>query len=158
MEIKKCKACGEEKNIDDFPKYKAKGICGHRSVCRLCWNKKWTPIVVNHTKRYRDENEEYRKKHREDAARQYQREKPNGQWWERCKLYETRHPDRAKAKIKVRNAIKYGKIISMPCEKCGKKAHAHHEDYSKPLEIKWLCPYHHGERHRVLNKQGSAKT
>jgi len=25
MEIKKCKACGEEKNIDDFPKYKAKG-------------------------------------------------------------------------------------------------------------------------------------
>jgi len=157
MEIKKCKKCGKEKNIEDFPKYKTKGISGRRGICRLCWNKKWTPVVVNHTKRYRDQKEEYRKKHREDAARQYQREKPNGQWRERCKLYEIRHPERARAKVMVMMAVRSGKLKPMPCEKCGRKAQAHHEDYSKPLEVKWLCTFHHGERHRILNKIRSAR-
>jgi hypothetical protein len=35
-------------------------------------------------------------------------------------------------------------------EECGKpNAHAHHEDYSQPLLIKWLCPEHHGIIHRI---------
>ena len=35
-----------------------------------------------------------------------------------------------------------------PCEKCGTKpAHRHHEDYSKPLEIMWLCVKCHGLHH-----------
>jgi hypothetical protein len=34
-------------------------------------------------------------------------------------------------------------------EVCGDPdAHAHHEDYSKPLEVRWLCTQHHNEAHR----------
>ena len=29
----------------------------------------------------------------------------------------------------------------------------HHEDYSKPLEVMWLCKKHHGERHRKYATQ-----
>ena len=35
------------------------------------------------------------------------------------------------------------------CNICGKKADAHHEDYSKPLDVMWLCRQHHIQRHMV---------
>ena len=38
------------------------------------------------------------------------------------------------------------------CEKCNKvNAQAHHDDYSKPLNIRWLCPLHHKEEHKKVN-------
>ena len=47
------------------------------------------------------------------------------------------------------NAIKAGKIVRQPCAVCGvEKVHGHHEDYTKPLEVDWLCSKHHMERHR----------
>jgi sterol desaturase/sphingolipid hydroxylase (fatty acid hydroxylase superfamily) len=45
-------------------------------------------------------------------------------------------------------AIKTGKLIRLPCEICGApKTDAHHDDYAKPLEIRWLCRSHHREHH-----------
>ncbi|EEE04594.1 gene 26 protein [Burkholderia multivorans CGD2M] len=44
-----------------------------------------------------------------------------------------------------------------PCEVCGaEKADAHHDDYSKPLEIQWLCHSHHMLRHAMLRARGEA--
>jgi hypothetical protein len=35
------------------------------------------------------------------------------------------------------------------CEICDiPNAHAHHEDYSKPFEVRWLCRKHHRELHQ----------
>lgn len=52
---------------------------------------------------------------------------------------------------KLSYEIKIGRVIRMPCEICGnKKSHGHHEDYSKPLDVIWLCSIHHGERHRKV--------
>lgn len=46
------------------------------------------------------------------------------------------------ARIKVRDAIRAGKM-SRPetCQSCNKKCkpHGHHDDYTKPLEVRWLC-------------------
>ena len=45
------------------------------------------------------------------------------------------------------NNIRWGTIVRPSiCSICGKSAtiHAHHEDYSKPLEIIWLCMNCHG--------------
>lgn len=45
--------------------------------------------------------------------------------------------------------IKRGKISKQSCSVCGNiKAEAHHEDYSKPLDIIWLCRLHHLELHQ----------
>jgi hypothetical protein len=56
------------------------------------------------------------------------------------------------ARYSTSNAIKRGMIIKMPCEICGTNelVEAHHEDYSKPFDVKWLCRTHHGEHHKEL--------
>lgn len=42
-----------------------------------------------------------------------------------------------------------GKLVPQPCERCGaEKAEKHHEDYSKPLEVRWLCRDCHLQEHR----------
>lgn len=51
---------------------------------------------------------------------------------------------------KVQNAIKNKKLIPTSCEECGKKkTDAHHTDYSKPLQINWLCRLHHKQIHKI---------
>ncbi len=49
----------------------------------------------------------------------------------------------------VRLAKKKNKIIKQSCEICGNKdGQAHHDDYRKPLELRWLCRSHHALFHR----------
>lgn len=65
---------------------------------------------------------------------------------------------RRQANIAVGNAIKAGKLVPQPCFVCGEKAHAHHPDYSRPLDVTWLCPAHHKQAHAIAaNDQGSAE-
>ena len=60
-----------------------------------------------------------------------------------------RHPERRKANILVGNALRSGKLNRQPCWCCGEKAQAHHPDYSRPLDVVWLCSTHHTEAHAV---------
>lgn len=63
--------------------------------------------------------------------------------------YRQRFPERHAARIAVANAVHRGDLIPQPCEKCGEpKTQAHHDDYSKPLEVRWLCRKHHDEHHK----------
>ena len=62
--------------------------------------------------------------------------------------YVQKFPERQAAREKLVKAVAAGKIARMPCEVCGKvKAHGHYDDYSKPYEVRWLCPTHHKEIH-----------
>ena len=49
----------------------------------------------------------------------------------------------------VNMARRRGTLVPQPCEVCGaKKVHAHHDDYSHPKDVRWLCPQHHREHHK----------
>ena len=49
---------------------------------------------------------------------------------------------------KVEWALQIGKLTRGVCEICGKpNASAHHDDYNKPLEVRWLCDKHHAQLH-----------
>lgn len=52
------------------------------------------------------------------------------------------------------NAIRNGMLIKQPCEVCGttENIEAHHDDYTKPYDIRWLCRKHHNEHHHPLDK------
>ncbi len=44
-----------------------------------------------------------------------------------------------------------GKLIPQPCKECGSSAvEKHHDDYTKPLKVTWLCRTHHLELHKSL--------
>ena len=52
----------------------------------------------------------------------------------------------------VQTAKRKGILIPQPCEVCGttNRIQAHHENYSKPLEVRWLCSLHHRRRHKEI--------
>lgn len=56
------------------------------------------------------------------------------------------NPLKYNARRAVLAALVRGDIVRGSCH-CGKLGFAHHADYSKPLEITWLCHQHHSEEH-----------
>lgn len=67
-------------------------------------------------------------------------------------------PEKHKARMAIINAVRDGKIERRPCEECGApNAQAHHHDYAKPFEVRWLCPKHHSDEHRRINKEQNAR-
>lgn len=49
---------------------------------------------------------------------------------------------------KTQRAIAAGRLGKQPCEVCGNPiVDAHHDDYSNPLGVRWLCRQHHAEHH-----------
>lgn len=60
-----------------------------------------------------------------------------------------RDPQKLKARNQIRQRIHDGRLIRGACVICQRpNAQAHHDDYSKPFEIHWLCQRHHNEAHK----------
>ena len=60
-----------------------------------------------------------------------------------------RSPVKHAARQECRDAVRRGVLTRQPCEVCGEvKTHAHHDDYGKPLDVRWLCATHHAEWHK----------
>jgi hypothetical protein len=60
------------------------------------------------------------------------------------KRYQQNNPEKVHSWYKVW----YNKVRKNPCVVCKNPiSHAHHEDYSKPLKVIWLCPFHHKQQH-----------
>lgn len=73
-----------------------------------------------------------------EAARAYDRERG----------FRSYDPAKTAARRALNHAVSMGRIARGPCEVCGDAAEAHHEDYSRPLEVRWLCRTHHAVVHR----------
>ena len=67
---------------------------------------------------------------------------------EEYRIYREKYPEKVKAQQIFNYALKSGKTERSPCEICGEiKVHAHHDNYQKPFDIRWLCPIHHKAAH-----------
>lgn len=59
------------------------------------------------------------------------------------KRWRARQPEKDHAHRQVEFLLRRWKragIPKPPCEECGVcEVHAHHTDYSKPLDVRWLC-------------------
>lgn len=58
---------------------------------------------------------------------------------------------RRKARSDFNHHLRDKKLERQPCEVCGAaKAEAHHDDYNKPLDVRWLCFKHHRAHHKAI--------
>jgi len=134
---KKCFKCGVVKDIGSFYKHKQMKD-GHLNKCIDC--------AKTDVRQHRRENEsvrEYdRRRYRENPAR---REASAAN----TKKYNAENPERYRARYLLTNAVRDKRVTKEPCEVCGvtKYIHGHHDDYSKPLEVRWLCAKHHHRYH-----------
>lgn len=134
--MKKCFKCEAEKPLSEFYKHPTMGD-GHLGKCKECTKRD----VAGNYRKNRTHYAEYEKRRYQDPRRrvatlEYQRKK------------RAKNPDQYKANTAVSNAVRDGRLIKMPCEVCGAdKAQAHHDDYLKPLDVRWLCREHHLELH-----------
>ena len=65
------------------------------------------------------------------------------------KIRNEKFREKRSARSKTYYALKRGKLLEMPCIVCGDKAEAHHPDYSRPLDVVWLCHRHHAQTHAI---------
>lgn len=67
------------------------------------------------------------------------------------KLQIKRYPERVEARVIASREVRAGRLIKQPCEFCkDKKTVKHHDDYSKPLEVRWMCRPCHRLYHKKL--------
>lgn len=150
--MKVCRKCGLEKNLSEFYKKPnmADGHLNHCITCVKAYEKERRSKVADHLKAY----EEKRKNlpHRVKARREYQKTEQGKAAHKRAlDNYKKKFPLKYAAHIVTGNAIRDGKLIKADsCSVCGskEKIEGHHDDYTKPLEVRWLCESCHKEWHR----------
>lgn len=130
--MKECFKCGQVKPLSDFYKHKQMAD-GHVNKCKEC-NKQ-------DVRENRSANVDY--------YRQYDKDRGNRQSCDYAAEYRSKNKNKHKAHGIVQRAVRSMKLFKEPCEVCGQTdgVHAHHDDYLKPLNIRWLCPAHHKQWH-----------
>jgi hypothetical protein len=122
IHMKQCSCCREQKDFIFFSIDKAQKS-GYSIYCKPCKKQK---AKIYHLTRIVDKakKDEWRKK----------------------------FPERKNAQAKVYRALSSGKLKKQPCFVCGEVAEAHHPDYSRPLDVVWLCASHHRQAHAITNQ------
>lgn len=134
--MKPCIRCGLEKPIEEFYAHR-KMADGHLNKCKECCR---ADAVANRSRKL-DYYRQYDKDRLQTLRRQVSIERHR-------RSYRDRYPHKRAAHIAVGNAIRQGRLVKQPCEVCGdSNVDAHHDDYSKPLEVRWLCRKHHLMEH-----------
>jgi len=130
----RCRGCDEIKPYHDF--YKSSGF-----TCKEC--------IKSAVKKRRREDDHYREYDRLRSTtldRKVRAAKLTSKW-------RKKYPEAYRAQNAVNNAIRDGKIEKEPCLFCGDdKVHGHHSDYSKPLDVVWLCAKCHHRLHARFPK------
>lgn len=129
-----CYACLRiSKGENPIPKFRRD--VNNKTMCSRCKKK---PRAKGHN---------YCKECRSDAVKKCVLNK--GGWWGYVVSDPERHK-RALSRKLIYNWLIRGKIQRQPCELCGDpNSESHHDDYSIPGSVRWLCKKHHEEADRL---------
>ena len=141
--MKLCPKCKQIKELFEFGRdsHKKNGFRVYCKECICSYSKGYRKRSIEKISVLRDKwNSENKKK-----AGEIQKKA--------SKKFCLENPEKRKAHQDVGNAITAGRLVRPDnCESCFKecKPEAHHEDYSKPLDVEWLCKKCHIELHRKV--------
>ena len=129
------------------------------SICRECkriyqneWSRKRRASGIPSQQMSREWMQEYHKKYMERAGVR-ERKAANMRRYNKDPKLRVKH----KARWALNKAIHQSKTLTrQPCIRCGsKRSEGHHEDYSKPLVVIWLCRPCHKVEHSGCEGKGS---
>lgn len=127
---KACFKCGITKPLDDFYRHAQMGD-GHLNKCKDCTK---ADVKANYRAHWNEirayEHERNQRPERKAKKREYYRRAP---------------AQHMRARQAVNNAVRDGRLQKQPCDVCGARAEAHHDDHSRPFDVRWLCFRHHRE-------------
>lgn len=154
--VKTCMKCNVVKPLDDFYRHKMMAD-GRLGKCKECTkadvrkNRLENVEYFRYYDRLRSNDPKRIKARAEYAASEHGKQVGNAI---KAKSGH-KHANKKIAAQMVNNAVRSGKLKKLPCEVCGstKRIHGHHDDYSKPLSVRWLCPKHHAEHHLMLREK-----
>lgn len=156
---KKCSSCNETKDIECFQVRSDKPHL-RRGQCAECRRLLVRKYKKDNAENIRKKRRLHYLKNREYTCRktsEYKKQDPEK--WRKYinkKARELRVTDvKTKIRTKAVNTLTYaktkGEVAPEPCVYCGnKKSEAHHNDYTKPLEVQWMCRKHHQAWHRLF--------
>lgn len=134
---KVCSNCGVIKPPSEYQK-RSLSKDGLTSSCKVCLKERDARRFKNDP-RVRERHKKYQATPEGKASMGKARKK----WLDT-------NPEKRAAHVILNNRIRDGHIEKPDtCQECGDggRIHGHHEDYSKPLEIDWLCATCHAKRH-----------
>ena len=145
--MKTCKKCELEKSEEEFNKwYKKSGASGYRTNCKSCDH------LIN--KEFRENNKDKlrinRRKRTGAQPKRYCTDPIKRKRNEDMYRSQRKFPEKRAARQFLSSYIRSGKIVKPDtCDKCLKtgRVEGHHDDYTKPLEVKWLCKRCHTDIH-----------
>ena len=159
---KTCTKCLKMTPLDGF-NVSVKGLFGKASACGECARnhansmnrlnpekKKQSALRFIRSEGGKSYRQSYNEANKERFQQYFKEYKQSNKLKVRqsVKAYERRWPEKAQARGALQNAVKRGVVERQPCTVCGcEKSEGHHEDYSKPLEVVWLCRVHHVRLH-----------
>lgn len=150
MTSKTCFKCNETKPLADYYRH-AMMADGHLNKCKDCTCKDVRQHrLINPEKVRAYDNARASLPHRRAMRQAY------------AERYEVQSPEKRAAHHAVSRAIRDGKLEKRPCAFCSsaEAVEAHHHDYSKPLDVTWLCkPCHrrfHALERMATYRQGEA--
>lgn len=143
-EMRLCRKCGLKKEAASFYR---------RNVCPDCCQREAKDRRDSSIEEYRARD---RGRYRDSLVRRLnarecsRRAREDGRHTAYTKKWREQNPEKYRAHVALNNAVRDGKVQRGVCVRCGSpEVHAHHEDYSRPLDVVWLCPAHHGHTWRV---------
>lgn len=137
--MKTCFKCNVEKELKEFYKH-SQMKDGHLNKCKKCTKK---DVKVNY-----DKNIDYYRSYEKTEKRILSKRKRAKGY---TKKYKEKNPKKRQAHIIVGNSIRSGALIRPNiCSECERTQNiqAHHDDYNKPLEVRWLCSRCHIKWHK----------
>lgn len=112
-----CPNCRQDRDREDFT-WNARRRSSYCRECQAAKHREW---------RATDPGKESQRA----AARRARRESPH----------------KVKARQTLYHEIRMGRMVKGDCEfgpdRCAGRVEAHHEDYARPLDVRWLCQHHH---------------
>ena len=150
-DTKRCTGCQAVKSADHFHRRKARGRVYLRARCKPCenaYNRAHRPTAASGLYR----TEEYRAHNRQKMSR-YLRGAGRLAAAERQREHVRAHPDRVKAWKAVERALRTGRLTRADRCSCGRdsRVYGHHDDYTRPLDVLWVCGACHKVQHQWLN-------